>query len=179
MDALHTAGIAAPRITVSTTSSNLRGELLATGRYLTMVPRFWVLLPRRNRSLRVLLLEFPNTRANVASITLKHRSLSRATELFIESVRALTKPLAGKIANCAWPTFALLLTRNVCPLLAHSERVDRINFSVRNQSAADVGEFPVMEKGRGSVPACGVSAAGTEAPNWLRRRRGPLAASSR
>jgi DNA-binding transcriptional LysR family regulator len=96
MDALQAAGLAAPRITVATTSSNLRGEMLATGRYLTMVPRYWVLLPRRNPSLRVLPVEFPNTRLKVAIITLKNRSLSRATELFIDSVRALTKPLASE-----------------------------------------------------------------------------------
>jgi DNA-binding transcriptional LysR family regulator len=94
MDALHGAGLAPPPITVATTSSNLRGEMLATGRYLSMVPRYWVLLPRRHPSLRVLPVEFPNTRLKVAIITLKNRSLSRATELFIDGVRALTKPLA-------------------------------------------------------------------------------------
>jgi hypothetical protein len=52
------------------------------------------LLPRKHPSLRVLPVEFPNTRLKVAIITLKNRSLSRATELFIDSVRALTKPLA-------------------------------------------------------------------------------------
>jgi DNA-binding transcriptional LysR family regulator len=92
-DALRAAG-ASPRITVATTSSNLRGEMLATGRYLTMVPRYWVLLPRKRSSLRVLPVEFPNTRLKVAIITLKNRSLSRATELFIDGVRAITKPLA-------------------------------------------------------------------------------------
>ena len=95
MDALQAAGVGAPRIAVATTSSNLRGEMLATGNYLTMVPRYWVLLPRRNPTLRVLPVEFPNTRLAVAIITLKSRSLNRATELFIESVRALTKPLAS------------------------------------------------------------------------------------
>jgi DNA-binding transcriptional LysR family regulator len=94
LDALHAAGLAPPRIMVATTSSNLRGEMLATGRYLTMVPRYWVLLPRKHPSLRILPVEFPNTRLKVAIITLKNRSLSRATELFIDGIRALTKPLA-------------------------------------------------------------------------------------
>jgi DNA-binding transcriptional LysR family regulator len=94
IDAFLAAGLAPPRIMVATTSSNLRGEMLATGRYLSMVPRYWVLLPRRHPSLKVLPVEFPNTRLKVAIITLKNRSLSRATELFIDSVRALTKPLA-------------------------------------------------------------------------------------
>jgi DNA-binding transcriptional LysR family regulator len=94
MDAFRAAGVSAPRILVATTSSNLRGEMLATGRYLSMVPRYWVLLPSRNPSLRVLPVEFPHTRLKVAIVTLKNRSLSRATELFIDSVRALVRPLA-------------------------------------------------------------------------------------
>ena len=93
MDAFRAAGHAPPRITVATTSSNLRGEMLATGRYLTMVPRYWVLLPRRHPSLRVLPVEFPHTRLDVAIITLKNRSLSRATELFIDGVHGLTKQM--------------------------------------------------------------------------------------
>ena len=94
MDAIRASGFAPPRLTVATTSSNLRGEMLATGRYLTMVPRYWVMLPRKNPSLRILRVEFPNTRLDVGIITLKNRSLSRATELFIDDMRALTKPLA-------------------------------------------------------------------------------------
>ncbi len=94
MDAIRASGFAPPRITVATTSSNLRGEMLVTGRYLTMVPRYWVMLPRMHPSLRILPVEFPNTRLDVAIITLKNRSLSRTTELFIDAVRALTKPLA-------------------------------------------------------------------------------------
>lgn len=94
IDALREAGLAVPPVTVATTSSNLRGEMLATGRFLTMVPRYWVLLPQRNPSLRVLPVEFPNTRLDVAIITLKNRSLGRATELFIERIRTLAKRLA-------------------------------------------------------------------------------------
>jgi DNA-binding transcriptional LysR family regulator len=94
IEAFRAAGVAPPSITVATTSSNLRGEMLATGRYLSMVPRYWVLLPRRNPALKILPVAFPGTRLKVAIITVKNRSLSRATELFIDSVRSLTKPLA-------------------------------------------------------------------------------------
>jgi DNA-binding transcriptional LysR family regulator len=69
--------------------------MLATGRYLSLVPRYWVLLPRRNPALKILPVDFPNTRLDVAIITLKNRSLSHAAELFIDSVRTLTKPLAA------------------------------------------------------------------------------------
>jgi DNA-binding transcriptional LysR family regulator len=94
IDAFRAAGHPPPRIKVATTSSILRGEMLATGRYLTMVPRYWVLLPRKHPSLRILPVEFPYTRLKVAIITLKNRSLSRATELFIDRMRAIAKPLA-------------------------------------------------------------------------------------
>ena len=96
VDAFRAAGVAPPRIMIATTSSDLRGQMLATGRYLSMVPRYWFLLPRRNPSLRVLPVEVPDTRLKVAIITLKNRSLSRATERFIEGVRAITKPLANE-----------------------------------------------------------------------------------
>jgi DNA-binding transcriptional LysR family regulator len=95
IDAFRAAGVAPPTITVATASSNLRGEMLATGRYLSLVPRYWVLLPRRNPALKILPVDFPNTRLDVAIITLKNRSLSHAAELFIDSVRTLTKPLAA------------------------------------------------------------------------------------
>jgi DNA-binding transcriptional LysR family regulator len=95
IEAFRAAGLGPPTISVATTSSNLRGEMLATGRYLSMVPRYWVLLPRRNPSLKILPVDFPNTRLSVAIITVKKRSLSRATELFIDCVRKLTKPLTA------------------------------------------------------------------------------------
>ena len=68
IDAFRAAGVAPPTITVATASSNLRGEMLATGRYLSMVPRYWVLLPRRNPALKILPVDFPNTRLDVAII---------------------------------------------------------------------------------------------------------------
>ena len=96
MEAFRAAGVAPPQITIATTSSDLRGEMLSTGRYLSMVPRYWVLLPHRKSSLKILPVEFPNTRLDVAVITLKNRTLSRATLLFIDSMRALTKALASQ-----------------------------------------------------------------------------------
>lgn len=96
MDAFRTLGLPPPRITVATTSNNLRWELLATGRYLTMAPRFWVLLPRPDPSLKILPVGFPHTRHKVAIITLKNRSLSPATQLFVDGMRAITRPLAKR-----------------------------------------------------------------------------------
>jgi DNA-binding transcriptional LysR family regulator len=92
-EAFRAAGLAPPRLTIATTSFNLRSELLATGRFLTVVPGFSVRLPRRHPSLSVLPVEFPNVRHQVAMITLKGRSLSPLMELFLNRVRAIVKPL--------------------------------------------------------------------------------------
>lgn len=91
MEAFRAAGLEPPRIAVATTSHTLHNELLATGRYLVMVPRFWALLQRPNPSIKILPVVFPHTRHKVAIITLKNRSLSSATQFFVERVRATTK----------------------------------------------------------------------------------------
>ena len=93
MEAFRAVGLAPPRITVATTSHTLHNELLATGRYLVMVPRFWALLQRPNPSIKILPVVFPHTRHKVAIITLKNWSLSSATQFFVDRVRAATKAI--------------------------------------------------------------------------------------
>ncbi len=92
-NAFRAAGLAPPRLTVATTSFNLRSELLETGRFLTVVPHFSVRLPRPHPSLKVLPVEFPNVGHQVAIITLKGLSLSPLAQLFLDRVRAFVKPL--------------------------------------------------------------------------------------
>jgi len=92
-ETFRAAGLALPRLTVATTSFNLRSELLETGRFLTVVPSFSVRLPRPHPSLKVLPVEFPNVRHQVAIITLKGLSLSPLAQLFLDRVRALVRPL--------------------------------------------------------------------------------------
>lgn len=92
-ETFRAAGLALPRLTVATTSFNLRSELLETGRFLTVVPGFSVRLPRPHPSLKVLPVEFPNVRHQVAIITLKGLSLSPLAQLFLDRVRALVRPL--------------------------------------------------------------------------------------
>ena len=89
-------GLEPPRPTVDVTSSHLRNELLATQRFLTIVPGFSILLPRRRSDLKALALDLPLAPEPVAVITLKNRSLSPAAHLFIERVHELTAALAKK-----------------------------------------------------------------------------------
>jgi DNA-binding transcriptional LysR family regulator len=92
-EAFRASGLAFPRLTVGATSIHLRSEMLANGRFLTVVPGFSLKLPRKHPSLRALPVALPNTRHPVAIITLKNRSLSPLAQLFIERVRAIVKPL--------------------------------------------------------------------------------------
>ena len=93
-DSFRSVGLPPPRMAVSTSSYNLRNELGATGRFLTVVPDFGLRLPRRHAVLRALPVELPNSRHPVAIRTLKNRQLSPLAQLFCQRVRALTKPLA-------------------------------------------------------------------------------------
>src|SRR3954451_1895306 len=90
------AGLHPPRLTVTAASIILRNELLATGRFLTVVVGFSLLLPRKHPGLKALPVKLPDVRQPVGITTLKNRSLSPAAQTFIESVRELVKPLANR-----------------------------------------------------------------------------------
>jgi DNA-binding transcriptional LysR family regulator len=92
-EAFRAGGLATPRLTIATISYIVRNELLATGRYLTVVPGFSVRLPRRHALFRVLPVELTRTPGPIGIITLKNRSLNPLAQLFLERVRILTRPL--------------------------------------------------------------------------------------
>jgi DNA-binding transcriptional LysR family regulator len=88
-------GLEPPRNTVVTPSLHLRNRLLATGRFLTVLPRF-ALLADKNPSLKVLPVEFPNAPRATAILTLRNRTLSPLAEIFIETIRAVVKPMVNR-----------------------------------------------------------------------------------
>jgi len=98
-DSFSASGLAPPHISVVTHSINLHNELAATGRFLTLVPSFALKLPRSNPLLRTLPVALPNSRHQIGIRTLQNRSLSPLAQLFIERVRAFTKPLAMSEAS--------------------------------------------------------------------------------
>jgi DNA-binding transcriptional LysR family regulator len=83
--------IAQPKIV--SFSYHLRGSLLATGRYLSVVPRSLLHFNGMRSSLKVLPVKLPIEPRPVAIITLKGRTLSPVASLFIECVREVVKPL--------------------------------------------------------------------------------------
>jgi DNA-binding transcriptional LysR family regulator len=75
-------------------SANIRGRLAATGRFLTVMPEFSLMLPGRDPAIKALPVELPDARRTMRVISLKNRSLSPLAELFIDSMRAVAKPLS-------------------------------------------------------------------------------------
>ena len=96
LEAFRASGLAPPAATVVAESAILRSRLLATGRFLTVLPEFSLTLPVKDPSLKALPVELPGARRTMRMLSLKNRSLSPLAELFIDSLRALTKPLAKR-----------------------------------------------------------------------------------
>ena len=98
-EVFRACGLEPPLPAVEVASSHLRNELLASHRFLTIVPGFSILLPRLRSDVRALSLNVPIAREPVGLITLKGRLLGPAAQLFIDSARDLTSPLAKTAKN--------------------------------------------------------------------------------
>jgi DNA-binding transcriptional LysR family regulator len=93
--AFQAAGLEPPRPQMITFSLPLHYNLLATGRFITMLPlsmlRFGKHLP-----LKLLPVELPRVPYPIALVWLKNRTLSPLAERFIECAREVAKPLAKR-----------------------------------------------------------------------------------
>jgi DNA-binding transcriptional LysR family regulator len=94
-DAFRTSGLDLPRSVVST-AFEMRANLLKTGRYLTIIPEFWLQLPERHAFIRKLPVELPIASAPIGIITLKNRAPSPVVQRFIECAREVAKPLTTR-----------------------------------------------------------------------------------
>jgi len=95
-EAFRSAGLEYPRATVATSALEIRANLLRTGRYLSIVPEFWLQLPAPHSFIKKLPVELPVTGAPIGIVTLKGRELSPVAQLFIDCAREVAKPLAEK-----------------------------------------------------------------------------------
>lgn len=94
-EAFRAGGLDYPHATVISSALETRVSLLRTGRYLSIVPEFWLQLPDRHAFLRKLRVELPISGAPIGIVTLKRRRLSPVVQLFIESAREVAASLAG------------------------------------------------------------------------------------
>jgi DNA-binding transcriptional LysR family regulator len=96
VEAFRARGLDPPRTTVITPSLHLRNRLLATGRFLTVLPRSALLPSGKYPSLKALAVEFPNAPRTTAILTLRNRTLSPLAEIFIETIRSIVKPIVKR-----------------------------------------------------------------------------------
>jgi len=93
-EAFRSCGLELPRVRIFSNSLNLRYSLLATGRFLTMVPASVLRFSPGRTQLKVLPVQIPRWRVPHVIITLKNRTLSPAARLFVNCIREVAKPLA-------------------------------------------------------------------------------------
>ena len=87
-------GAEGPRTTIWSQSLNLRFSLLASGRFLTVIPGSVLRFGRQPKMFKVLPIKLPPWRLPNAIITLKDRTISPVAQLFIGCVRELTEAFA-------------------------------------------------------------------------------------
>jgi DNA-binding transcriptional LysR family regulator len=91
-DAFPKNGLAVPNRIVSTYSTILRHNLVATARFITVLPKSMLPVMARNLSLKALPVDLPGQHRQMAVVALRNRSLSPISQLFIKTVRAVATP---------------------------------------------------------------------------------------
>jgi DNA-binding transcriptional LysR family regulator len=92
--AFRDRGLDLPPTTIITATVPVRSALLATGRFLTIIPDSVLRFPANNPALKRLPVELPTTRRPVGIITMKNRTLSPVAQLFIDCAREVAQALA-------------------------------------------------------------------------------------
>lgn len=95
MEAFRARGLEPPTVSFVTYSVTLRTSLLATGRYLSVLPRSMMSLYARRMALKVLPIKLAVRKWPVVIATVKNRTLNPVAHMFIEHLRAGVKALEG------------------------------------------------------------------------------------
>jgi DNA-binding transcriptional LysR family regulator len=74
----------------------VRVSMLATNRYLTILPESVLQLPAIDPRIKVLPVDLPQRRMPIGIITLKNRTLSPAVQLFIDCACEIAKPFTKR-----------------------------------------------------------------------------------
>jgi DNA-binding transcriptional LysR family regulator len=98
-DIFRANGHEPPRLTVSTLSVHAQNELLATGRFLTVLPSFMLRVGSQHLRLKALPVALPNASMPIGLMTVKNRTLTPTTQLFIDNVRVRVKALMKAKTN--------------------------------------------------------------------------------
>jgi len=93
MEAFRAQGLPPPQVTVTTFSVGLRSFLGTSGRFVIAVPVSLLSLYSDRFALKRLPIELPQSQLAIEMITLKNRTLSPTTQLFIACAREVTRSL--------------------------------------------------------------------------------------
>ncbi len=94
-DAFQAQGLEVPRARVSAPSMVLRNQLLATGRFLSVLPGSVLRHNAKQWAQKALPVDLGVKPRVVALVTLKHRTVSPVVQLFIEHLRAVAKTMVA------------------------------------------------------------------------------------
>ena len=92
-------GLPLPKATVVSFSMYLRNMLLASGRYVAVLPGSVLRFSAERFGLRALPIRLPETRASVSIIRLRGRTLNPVARIFAECAREVAKPVAQWLGN--------------------------------------------------------------------------------
>jgi LysR substrate binding domain len=92
--AFRAGGLEVPRTCVSVHSIQMQNALLATGRFITILPETMMRFSAQRLGLKALSVHLPIEPTPVAIVTLKNRELSPVGKLFIERARTVAASLA-------------------------------------------------------------------------------------
>ena len=95
-EAFEAEGLKVPAEKVITSFILLRSHLLATGRFLTVLPDSLLQYNAKQWALRVLPIKLRTKPQPIAIITLKNRTLSPAVQLFIEHLKSVAKAFSRR-----------------------------------------------------------------------------------
>ena len=98
-EAFKAQGLAAPKERVIAGSILLRNQLLATGRFLTVLPNSVLKYNAKQWSLKALPIDLGVKPRAVAIVTLKHRTVSPVVQLFVEHLRVVAKTMFAPVGS--------------------------------------------------------------------------------
>jgi DNA-binding transcriptional LysR family regulator len=90
--AFQSNGLALPATIVSTYSAVLQQNLVATARFITVLPKSMLPVMAKSHSLKELPVRLPELQRTIAVVVLKNRTLSPIAQVFIETLSAVAKP---------------------------------------------------------------------------------------
>lgn len=94
-DTFSAQGLPAPRVCIVNHSIALNCNLVASGRFLTVLPGSMLRLNKIPMPLKILPIELPDGGGPVAILTVKNRSVSPLVGHFSEEAKQVVKPLVG------------------------------------------------------------------------------------